>query len=96
MEMPLDSAPLSEARETGLTAEGEEPALSADGIIDLMLTVMSDGLDHPELWASIPGFVEAMPELVGKLQQRLEIESRTDNRTALLLLLGMCGAASQR
>jgi hypothetical protein len=50
MEMPLDSMPSGEGYDdVDLSVTGEEAELTADGIVDLMLTVMSDGLDHPEL-----------------------------------------------
>jgi hypothetical protein len=94
--MPLDSVPFTEAYEADVVAVdgGDEPELSADGIADLMLTVMSDGLDHPELWEAVPGFVDALPDLVGVLQQRLDAEGRAETHTSLLLLLGICGAAT--
>jgi MoaA/NifB/PqqE/SkfB family radical SAM enzyme len=94
MEMPLDSVPLAETYddpETGVA--GDEPDLSAESIVDLMLTVLSDGLDHPELWEAVPGFVDALPDLVGVIQQRLNDESRRETRASLLVLLGICGAA---
>jgi hypothetical protein len=42
----------------------------AGQIVDLMLSVLSDGLDHPELWDIIPDFVESHPSLVAVLNQR--------------------------
>lgn len=94
MEMPLDSLPSGEGYDAGdVNAAGDDTELNAAGIADLMLTVLSDGLDHPELWEAIPGFVEAMPELIEELQWRLDAEGHGQTRTALLILLGICGGA---
>ena len=71
----------------------EDCDLSPDAIIDLMVTVMSDGLDHPELWEAVPAFVDALPELVGLIECRLDDASQNGVSTSLLILLGMCGAA---
>lgn len=95
MEMPLDSLPSGEGYdEAEPSVAGDEAELTAEGIVDLMLTVLSDGLDHPELWESVPGFVDAMPELIEVLRHQLDTESRREHRTPILLLLGMCGAAT--
>lgn len=65
---------------------------SAPAILDLMMTVLSDGLDHPELWSLIPGFVDTLPDLPGLIDERLR-HTPGEERVGLLLLLGMCGAA---
>ena len=54
MEMQFDSQPTAEAGiALGAASSPEEaPELAPGQIVDLMLSVMSDGLDHPELWAS--------------------------------------------
>lgn len=93
MEMPLDSVALADDAADVTVEAGDEPVLTPDGIVDLMLTVLSDGLDHPELWEAVPGFVDALPDLVDVLEQRLNTESQRSTRTALLILLAMCGAA---
>ncbi len=67
-------------------------APSADDIVDLMLSVLSDGLDHPELWDVIPGLMTD-PELVPALQRRLAIEPRLPIKTQLRILLGICASA---
>jgi hypothetical protein len=95
MEMPLDSLPSGEGHdEADLSVAGDEAELTAGTIADLMLTVLSDGLDHPELWEAVPGFVETMPELIGELQRRLDAEGHGRTRTSLLILLGICGGAT--
>lgn len=84
---------MSYEAEQPVAAENDAPELTADEIANLMLTVLSDRLDHPELWEAIPNFVDALPDLIPTLQERLELESNRHTRTALLILLGMCGAA---
>ena len=49
-------------------AEVEVPgAVSGEQIVDLMLSVLSDGLDHPELWEVIPGLAEERLQLVAEV-----------------------------
>ncbi|MBO9712401.1 radical SAM protein [Sphingomonas sp.] len=67
-------------------------APTADDVVNLMLSVMSDGLDHPELWEVIPGLARD-PALVPALQQRLAYEPNYLTKTCLRLLLGMCASA---
>lgn len=95
MELPLDSEFFGETEspEDAAGAESAIPDLSADGIADLMLTVLSDGLDHPELWSAIPSFVDTVPGLTETFQHRLGLEGQSSDRTSLIILLGMCGAA---
>ncbi len=73
-------------------AEETAPELMVGEIVDLMQTVLTDELDHPELWAAMPGYVEAMPALVGEVQARLDCAAGPE-RSGLLILLAMCGAA---
>ena len=93
--MPFASPPVDHPEiASGAAAPSDgEPELTAESIVDLMLAVLSDGLDHPELWEAVPGFVDALPDIVGVLEQRLDAESGRATRTASLILLGMCGAA---
>jgi len=64
----------------------------ADEMVDLMLTVLSDGLDHPELWAAIPDFVREQPMLVAALEHRLH-RCHGPEHVMVRLLMGVCGAA---
>ena len=68
-------------------------APDANEIADLFLSILSDGLDHPELWRQIPAFLDQLPDLPLVLSSRLSIES--DEFAGLLasLLLIMCYAA---
>lgn len=66
----------------------------APELIDLFLTLMSDELDHPELWASLPGQLESTPELAQVLYDRLSAERDARLRTQLGLLLIMFYAAA--
>lgn len=69
-----------------------QPELTAAEAIDILLSVLSDGLDHPEIWAVLPQFLDGVEGLVPALQERLTIEHAKPVRTSLLLLLGICGA----
>ncbi len=95
MEMERGREAFEAAGEADLAVEARDEAdLSADAILDLMLTVLSDGLDHPEIWGAVPGFLDALPDLVGTIQQRLDHEGGSETRAALLILLAMCGGAT--
>jgi len=72
-------------------ADVERPR--AEDIADLMQSVLSDWLDHPELWAIIPEFVENYPNLVPELQRRLNREHSATARVPLMILLGVAGAS---
>lgn len=63
----------------------------ANSAIDLMLSILSDGVDHPELWEMLPELVEGNPYLVGIAQDRLAREWRLDQQVQLKLILGICG-----
>lgn len=82
--------------ETNAEMAGVTPCNATDSveqIVDLMLSVLSDGLDHPELWKIVPDFVVGQPMLVTVLQQRLERVWERDANISLQLLLGVCAAA---
>lgn len=70
----------------------EESPLTAAEAIAILMTVLSDDLDHPEIWAVLPQFLNGVDGLVPALQERLAIESVKPARTSLLVLLGICGA----
>ena len=72
--------------------EQSVPGLGAAEAIDIMLTLLSDGLDHPELWAVMPQFIEGVHNLLPAMQHRLALESNQSTSTSLLVLLGVCGA----
>ncbi len=78
--------------ETEVPDAGSAEAPSADEILDLMLTVLSDGLNHPEIWAAVPEVLDALPHLPTTIEGRLTYAGGAE-RVGLLLLLGMCGAA---
>jgi len=59
-------------------------------IVDLMLSIMADGLDHPELWAMIPGFVATQPMLLPILEGEAIIAHDDAPGRAARLLLGLC------
>lgn len=74
---------------------GQEPVespITATEAIDIMLALLSDGLDHPELWAVMPQFLDGVDRLVPTLHQRLALESNQRTRVSLVLLIAICGA----
>jgi sulfatase maturation enzyme AslB (radical SAM superfamily) len=72
-----------------------EPAAppTSNDVVDLMLSVLSDGLDHPELWEIIPNLMASDSMLVPTLQRRLAEEPRLVFKDSLRILLGMCASA---
>ncbi|NYT42430.1 radical SAM protein [Sphingomonas sp. R-74633] len=73
-------------------AEPQPAAPTSGEVVDLMLSVLSDGLDHPELWEIIPSLMASDPMLVPTLQRRLGDEPRMAFKDNLRILLGMCAA----
>jgi hypothetical protein len=70
---------------------------AAQQAIDLMLSVLSDGLDHPELWTLMPSIVAENPLIPDTLLQRAAIEPSVPVRIQMRLLLGLAhriGASS--
>lgn len=70
--------------------------LGAPEAIDILLGVLRDGLDHPEIWPIMNQFVDGVDGLIPALQQRLAIEGDRMTRASLCVLLAMCGAAAGR
>lgn len=67
--------------------EADQPLqLNVDELIDLMVSIMSDGLDHPELWDQIPEFVAAFP-VMGERLDALAAATRDSTTQVLLILL---------
>lgn len=71
--------------------DGETAALQA---LELMLNLMSDGLDHPELWRLIPELAEQNPLIEPVARQCAAIEPGQQARLRLQLLLGLLRAAA--
>ncbi|MBQ1499961.1 MAG: radical SAM protein [Sphingomonas sp.] len=72
-----------------MVVDGETAAWQA---IDLMLSVLSDGLDHPELWALIPSIVAENPLVPEALLRRTAAEPSPRLRVQMQMLLGLCAA----
>src|SRR4051812_13591704 len=66
-----------------------EPPITEE-IVDLMLNVLSDGFDHPELWVAVPGLMENHPDLAAVLQRRFT-DSDSRSRLGINLLLALVG-----
>lgn len=67
----------------------------SNDVVDLMLSVLSDGLDHPELWEIIPNLAQSDSMLVPTLQRRLGEEPGPLIRDSLRILLGMCASTEE-
>lgn len=74
--------------------EAEELPPAAEEIIELMLAVMGDGLDHPELWPSVGGFLEHLPELPAVVAGWAQVEPQAQTRRSLAIIHAMCRAAA--
>lgn len=57
------------------------------------MSVLSDGLDHPELWLLIPDFVASHPALVPALKAALSSAGGGEGGRSARLLLALCGAS---
>ncbi|MBV9841587.1 MAG: radical SAM protein [Sphingomonadaceae bacterium] len=90
MDLSAHPQPAEEASEQ----EGAEGALTGTEIIDLMLSVLSDGLDHPELWTQIPAFALLVPDFPQRLATRLDHERGERERLSLCLILAVTQAAA--
>ncbi|CAH0351117.1 hypothetical protein SPH9361_01445 [Sphingobium sp. CECT 9361] len=64
--------------------------------IDMMLSIMSDGLDHPELWSLVPAIVGENPVVPQALQQRSVTEKSVRLRVQMLLGLSIAAGGSPR
>lgn len=75
-------------------AEAEEAqdihAPSANDIVDLMMSILSDRVDHPEVWKQLPTFLDHLPDLPQALAHRMNFESNEEARGIAVLLLIMC------
>lgn len=76
----------------GEDAIAEPALLGADEVADLMLSVMSDTLDHPELWDILPNLLANAPDLPNVLRQRAHMASNLDTCISAQLLMGLCAA----
>jgi len=68
--------------------------IAAEQTIDLMMSLMSDGLDHPGLWTLAPSLVAQNPLIVPALEQRSLVEPSQRSRVQLQLLLALSTAAA--
>ncbi|HEX8445111.1 MAG TPA: SPASM domain-containing protein [Sphingomonas sp.] len=81
-------------------AEESRPAPAAslrqntDEIADLLMSILSDGLDHPELWPEIPGITQGLPDLLAALGDRLDRTADKGEQLRLIILIGMYHAAN--
>lgn len=73
-------------------AAAEQSDLSAGEAIDILLSVLSDDLDHPEIWAVLPQFLDGIADFVPAIQRRISLEDNKPVRTSLVVLLAICGA----
>jgi len=62
---------------------------SVEAILDLLMSILSDGLDHPEVWDEMPIFLDGYPDLPEQIAQRITQESNATTQVLLLLLQGV-------
>lgn len=68
--------------------------IGAEDVADLMLSVLSDGLDHPELWAMLPNLLAQAPDLPDVLYRRTHAANGIGASVSARLLLALCGAVT--
>lgn len=73
------------SKEVTIAAE-ESQQPGPDDIIDLALSILSDGRDHPELWNEIPVFLLHFPDFPALLLHRRSLESNIDTQVHLSLV----------
>lgn len=75
--------------EIGAEATTVDGSAAAEQAANLMLSIASDGLDHPELWALVPALVGENPLNPSVLERRASMEPRPQVRTMMQLLCGL-------
>lgn len=70
-----------------------DDAPDAVEMLNLMLDLLEDGLDHPEIWSAIPEMLDALPDMPERIEDMLAAERDDRRRTRMLVLLGICGGA---
>ena len=77
-----------------IIAVGNDAAMAAtaNDMVAIMLDILADGLDHPELWPHVPEYLDDNPLIVEALQHRLARVGEAD-AARVTVLLAMCGAA---
>jgi MoaA/NifB/PqqE/SkfB family radical SAM enzyme len=68
---------------------------TANSMVDTMLGILIDGLDHPELWPHIPEFLASNPLIGDVIRQRLTGVQGAD-ASPIIILLAMCEVALGR
>ncbi|MEL6486624.1 MAG: SPASM domain-containing protein [Pseudomonadota bacterium] len=66
--------------------------VSLDEVLSLLISILSDGIDHPEVWDEIPGFLEIWPDMPALIAHRLEMESNMTAQALLVLLKAVAEA----
>lgn len=81
--------------QTAIEAADAEEVFAPDAreIADLLTNILTDGLDHPEVWSQMGQFLDHLPELPEELVGRLNAGFDPANRNVQILLLIMCYAA---
>ncbi|GAA3699427.1 hypothetical protein GCM10022268_07030 [Sphingomonas cynarae] len=85
--MKIDHALIEEADVNVASAP-----FGAEDVADLMFSVLSDGLDHPELWEMLPNLLAQAPDLPDALRRRGHLASDLNTCVSAQLLLGLCAA----
>ena len=68
-------------------------APTAPEIADMLMSILSDNVDHPEVWPQIGQFLDYLPDLPTELARRLDTAWSGEARAYAAILLIMCYAA---
>ena len=77
-----------EAAEAQDTSPPDAPEMA-----ELLITILADGLDHPELWSQMEEILGCLPDLPEELARRMHLAAGSNAQTLPVLLLIMCFAA---
>ena len=72
------------------TEAHDDYAPDAAEIVDLLASIMSDGLDHPEIWSQMGQFIGHLPNLPAEIAARMSAEGWGPNRLSYSLLAILC------
>lgn len=72
--------------------EAEDTVLTLHDVIELMIEQLSDGLDHPELWADMPTFIDHFPLFLFELDNRLRRGGPAIGELAILNAVAVAAA----
>lgn len=64
----------------------QQLAVTPDELLGMLMSILSDGLDHPELWDEIPSFCEVFPDFLSHINRLIAMESNATSQALLELI----------